>query len=137
MPGVSVARVRASSGAFAMLRRRPCANAAATGSGQIFIPASTVGHVSQQRAHHVRDAVQRALGWLDSGQQIAQRFGDGLAGGIPFRLGRPSTAIKDDPTAGTRSSRYAAVRLWSGVAAEYSDLSSEASPAAAGHEPCV
>src|SRR6266699_3739626 len=32
-----------------------------------------------------------------------QRFGDGLAGGFAFRLGRPSTVIKDDPTAGTRS----------------------------------
>ena len=32
-----------------------------------------------------------------------QRFGDGLAGSFPFRLGRPSTAIKGDPTAGAGS----------------------------------
>ena len=31
-----------------------------------------------------------------------QGLGDGLAGGFPFRLGRPSTAVKGHPTAGAR-----------------------------------
>src|SRR6266566_9797623 len=32
-----------------------------------------------------------------------QRLGNGLAGGFPFRLGRPSTAIEGDPTASAGS----------------------------------
>lgn len=43
------------------------------GSGQIIIPASTVNHVYQQRAHHVRDAIKRAFGLLDAGQQVIAR----------------------------------------------------------------
>jgi hypothetical protein len=42
-------------------------------SEQIIIPAATVGHVSQQRAHHVRDAIRSALELLDSGQQVIAR----------------------------------------------------------------
>ena len=42
-------------------------------SEQASIPASTVNHVSQQRAHHVRDAIQRALGLLDPAQQVIAR----------------------------------------------------------------
>jgi hypothetical protein len=42
-------------------------------SGQTIIPAATVGHVYQQRAHHVRDAIRRALGLLDSAQQAIAR----------------------------------------------------------------
>jgi hypothetical protein len=42
-------------------------------SGQIMIPAATVSHVHQQRAHHVRDAVQRALALLDAAQQVIAR----------------------------------------------------------------
>jgi hypothetical protein len=41
----------------------------AASSGQTVIPAATVNHVYQQRAHHVRDAIRRALGLLDAGQQ--------------------------------------------------------------------
>lgn len=43
------------------------------GSGQTVIPAATVGHVYQQRARHVRDAIKRALGLLDPGQQVIAR----------------------------------------------------------------
>jgi len=43
------------------------------GSGQIIIPASTVNHVYQQRARHVRDAIKRALGLLDARQQVIAR----------------------------------------------------------------
>src|SRR5213595_2352547 len=32
-----------------------------------------------------------------------QRLGDGLSGGFPFRLRRPRTSIKGDPTARARS----------------------------------
>jgi hypothetical protein len=42
-------------------------------SGQIIIPAATVNHVNQQRARHVRDAIRRALGLLDAGQQAIAR----------------------------------------------------------------
>jgi hypothetical protein len=42
-------------------------------SGQTMIPASTVNHVYQQRAHHVRDAIRRALGLLDAEQQVIAR----------------------------------------------------------------
>jgi hypothetical protein len=42
-------------------------------SGQIIIPAATVNHVNQQRARHVRDAIRRALGLLDAGQQATAR----------------------------------------------------------------
>ena len=79
-------------------------NAAATGSGQIFIPASTVGYVSQQRAHHVRDAVQRALGLLDSGQQIDARRVLTEHGVNPdtgeVSGGDPGAAKLEDPTPG-------------------------------------
>jgi hypothetical protein len=43
------------------------------GTETIVIPASTVNHVYQQRAHHVRDAIRRALKLLDAGQQVIAR----------------------------------------------------------------
>ena len=42
-------------------------------SGQTIIPASTVNRVYRQRARHVRDAIRRALGLLDAGQQVIAR----------------------------------------------------------------
>jgi hypothetical protein len=36
---------------------------------QVYIPASTVNAVYQQRAHHLRDAIRRALGLMLAGQQ--------------------------------------------------------------------
>ncbi len=46
---------------------------AGDGTETIIIPASTVNHVYQQRAHHVRDAIKRALKLLDAGQQVIAR----------------------------------------------------------------
>jgi len=43
------------------------------GTETIVIPASTVNPVYQQRAHHVRDAIRRALKLLDAGQQVIAR----------------------------------------------------------------
>jgi hypothetical protein len=48
-------------------------NSSERGSGQTVISAATVGHVSQLRARHVRDAIKRALGLLDPGQQVIAR----------------------------------------------------------------
>lgn len=46
-----------------------------TPSREIIIPASTTNYVYQQRAHHVRDAIRRALELLDAEQQaIARRL---------------------------------------------------------------
>jgi len=39
----------------------------------IIIPASTVNHVYQQRAHHIRDAIVSALKLLDAKQQVIAR----------------------------------------------------------------
>ena len=43
------------------------------GTETTIIPASTVNHVYQQRAHHMRDAIRRALKLLDVGQQVIAR----------------------------------------------------------------
>lgn len=37
------------------------------------VPASAVGAVHQQRAHHVRDAIRRAFGIIDADQQVIAR----------------------------------------------------------------
>lgn len=43
------------------------------GTREVVISAATVNHVNQQRAHHVRDAIRRALALLDADQQAAAR----------------------------------------------------------------
>jgi hypothetical protein len=73
-------------------------------SEQIIIPAATVGHVYQQRAHHVRDAIRSALGLLDSGQQVIARrvlteHGVDLDTG-EVRGGDPGAAQLEDPKLG-------------------------------------
>ena len=70
----------------------------------ITIPAATVNHVYQQRAHHVRDAIRSALGLLDSEQQaIARRVltehGVNLDTG-EVRGGEPGAAKLEEPKLG-------------------------------------
>ena len=48
-------------------------SSAPSGQTTTVIPAATVGHVQQARARHVRDAIRRALGLLDSDQQVIAR----------------------------------------------------------------
>jgi hypothetical protein len=77
---------------------------AGASTGQIIIPAATVGHVYQQRAHDVRDAIRRALGLLDAGQQVIARrvlteHGVDLDTG-QVSGGEPGAAKLEDPKLG-------------------------------------